>query len=192
MKKSSSNIDEVSLQPSIVTKKSDKKSEKPTKEKSKGAKVDDTNKISKVGVIYDIDEVVKEILEKENMEVGKMIYEPKGIHIMNKEFVDEYVDEDDPGFDTYVVNEENFVESCQELAKLNSFPVRAIKNDTKHDLAFRERARKKIELEKEKNKVTKSNTKKMKNNDSALLLQELSKKKKRGEDVDDDDLEQLK
>jgi len=126
------------------------------------------------------------------MEVGKMIYEPKGIHIMNKESVDEYVDEDDPGFDTYVVNEENFVESCQELAKLNSFPVRAIKNDTKHDLAFRERARKKIELEKEKNKVTKSNTKKMKNNDSALLLQELSKKKKRGEDVDDDDLEQLK
>ena len=25
---------------------------------------------------------------------------------------DEYLDEDDPGFDTYVVNEENFVASC--------------------------------------------------------------------------------
>jgi hypothetical protein len=26
--------------------------------------------------------------------------------------VDEYVDEDDPGFDTYVANEENFVACC--------------------------------------------------------------------------------
>lgn len=34
------------------------------------------------------------------------------IHPMNPEFIDEYVDEDDPGFDTYVVNEENFVASC--------------------------------------------------------------------------------
>jgi hypothetical protein len=34
------------------------------------------------------------------------------IHEMNKEFVEEYVDDDDPGFDTYVVNEENFVASC--------------------------------------------------------------------------------
>ena len=31
---------------------------------------------------------------------------------MNPEFMDEYVDEDDPGFDTYVVNEENFVARC--------------------------------------------------------------------------------
>mgnify|MGYP006932370774 FL=1 len=31
---------------------------------------------------------------------------------MNPDFDDEYVDEDDPGFDTYVVNEENFVASC--------------------------------------------------------------------------------
>ena len=121
-----------------------------------------------------------------------MQYDPKAIHIMNKDSTDEYVDEDDPGFDTYVVNEENFVESCQELAKLNNFPVRAIKSDTKGDMGFRERTRKRLEMEKETNKTTKSKAKKMKNNDSALLLQELSKKKKRGEDVDDSDLEQLK
>ena len=108
--------------------------------------------MSKAGVMYDIDETVKEILEKENLEQGKMIYDAKALHIMNKEFIDEYVDEDDPGFDTYVVNEENFVESCQELAKLNNFPVRAIKSDTKHDMGFRERTRKRIEMEKEKNK----------------------------------------
>jgi len=118
------------------------------------------------------------------------MYDSKVLHIHNPDFVDEYVDEDDPGFDTYVVNEENFVESCQELAKLNNFPVRAIKSDTKHDMGFRERTRKKLEAEKERSKQTKSKgTKKMKNNDSALLLQELSKKKKRGEDVDDSDLE---
>jgi hypothetical protein len=64
------------------------------------------------------------------------------LHPHNIEFKDEYVDEDDPGFDTYVVNEENFVASCQELAKLNDFPIRAINPDTKHDMAFRERHRK--------------------------------------------------
>ena len=37
-------------------------------------------------------------------------------HPMNREGIDEYQDDDDPGFDTYVVNEENFVASCRELA----------------------------------------------------------------------------
>ena len=37
-------------------------------------------------------------------------------HPMNPEGIDEYMDDDDPGFDTYVVNEENFVASCRELA----------------------------------------------------------------------------
>lgn len=35
---------------------------------------------------------------------------------MNKEGIEEYVDDDDVGFDTYAVNEENFVGSCRELA----------------------------------------------------------------------------
>jgi hypothetical protein len=35
---------------------------------------------------------------------------------MNIECIDDYEDDDDPGFDTYVVNEENFVASCEELA----------------------------------------------------------------------------
>ena len=77
-----------------------------------------------------------------------MQYDSKALHPMNLEYLDEYVDEDDPGFDTYVVNEENFVASCQELAKLNDFPKRAIKPDTKHEMAARERARKAMEAKK--------------------------------------------
>jgi hypothetical protein len=52
------------------------------------------------------------------------------LHTMNKEAIDDYIDDDDAGFDTYVVNEENFVASCQELAANNNFPARAIKPDT--------------------------------------------------------------
>jgi len=69
-------------------------------------------------------------MKENNLENGKQIYDPEAIHKMNTEFKDEYIDEDDPGFDTYVVNEENFVASCQELARLNEFPVRAIAPDT--------------------------------------------------------------
>jgi len=57
---------------------------------------------------------------------------------MNKEAVEEYMDDDDPGFDTYVVNEENFVASCRELADQNNFPARAIKSDTAEYMKFRE------------------------------------------------------
>jgi hypothetical protein len=42
----------------------------------------------------------------------------------------------------YVVNEENFVASCKELASLNNFPARAITPDTKDQMAHRERYRK--------------------------------------------------
>lgn len=42
----------------------------------------------------------------------------------------------------YVVNEENFVASCKELASLNQFPQRAIKPDTKDQMVHRERYRK--------------------------------------------------
>ena len=61
---------------------------------------------------------------------------------MNREGVDEYQDDDDPGFDMYVVNEENFVESCKELAQINNFPPRAIKPDTKDQMVHREKYRK--------------------------------------------------
>ena len=118
------------------------------------------------------------------------MYDAKCLHTKNPEFVDEYVDEDDPGFDTYVVNEENFVASCQELARLNQFPERAIEPDTKHNMAFRERFRKEQLAAKERNKApSKSGTKKLKSNDSALLLKELTKKKKRGEDMDEKEIE---
>ncbi len=61
---------------------------------------------------------------------------------MNREGLDEYVDDDDPGFDMYVVNEENFIPSCKELAQLNNFPARAIKPDTKDQMVHRERYKK--------------------------------------------------
>jgi hypothetical protein len=46
------------------------------------------------------------------MPPGKVQYDPKALNPSNPDFVEEYIDEDDPGFDTYVVNEENFVASC--------------------------------------------------------------------------------
>lgn len=91
-------------------------------------------------------------------------------HPMNPEGLDEYVDDDDPGFDTYVVNEENFVASCRELASQNNFPARAIAPDTE-DYAKKRDDFRKIQKEKEKMQV-----KAMKKDDSAMLLQKLQKK----------------
>jgi len=62
-------------------------------------------------------------------------------HSMNKDGTDQYIDDDDPGFDTYLVNEENFVASCKELANQNNFPTRAIKPDTKDQAQAREKKR---------------------------------------------------
>lgn len=62
---------------------------------------------------------------------GSFVFSPEEVNLMNREGIDEYVDDDDPGFDMYVVNEENFVASCKELAQLNNFPARAIKPDTR-------------------------------------------------------------
>ena len=47
---------------------------------------------------------------------ASFVFLPDEVNFMNKEGVDEYADDDDPGFDMYVVNEENFVVSCKELA----------------------------------------------------------------------------
>ena len=87
---------------------------------------------------------------------------------MNKEGVEEYVDDDDAGFDTYVVNEENFVASCRELASQNNFPARAIKPDTAEEVAFREKKREQRLKE----------TKNLKKEDSALMLKNLQNKRK--------------
>jgi hypothetical protein len=105
---------------------------------------------------------------------------------MNPEGLDEYQDDDDPGFDTYVVNEENFVASCKELANQNNFPARAIAPDTEDYARRREDYRKLI---REKEKVA---AKAMKKDDSALLLQKLQKKtteaKKRQAEKEGDEL----
>lgn len=120
-----------------------------------------------------------------------MIFDHKVLHPMNTEAVDEYVDDDDPGYDTYVVNEENFVASCQELARLNEFPKRAIKPDSGADMAFRERHRKAqlLKLEQQRGKMKKQ-VKKPKGSDSAQLLKELAKRKEKGVDVNDSNLAQ--
>lgn len=62
---------------------------------------------------------------------GSFVFAPEEVNLMNREGIDEYLDDDDPGFDMYVVNEENFVASCKELAQLNNFPARAIKPDSR-------------------------------------------------------------
>lgn len=63
-------------------------------------------------------------------------------HAANKEGIDEYLDDDDAGFEIYMVNEENFVASCKELADQHNFPSRAIKPDTKDQMVQREKYRK--------------------------------------------------
>lgn len=43
----------------------------------------------------------------------------------NVPFVDEYVDDDDPGFDLYEVEEKDFGKVCKKLAEKYNFPLRA-------------------------------------------------------------------
>jgi len=88
-------------------------------------------------------------------------------HPMNKEGIDEYMDDDDPGFDTYVVNEENFVASCRELAAQNNFPARAIAPDSE------DYAKKRDELKRVLREKEKVAAKALKKDDSAMLLQKL-------------------
>ena len=154
---------------------------------------DDEKALQAIQPKYDIDETISRIIKEAGLPKGKMMYNPKVLQPLNPESKDDYQDDDDPGFDTYVVNEENFVASCQELARLNDFPERAIAPDTKHDMAYREKVRKEQKAKNELMKAAQKQAKtKMKSNDSALLLQDLAKKKKRGQDMDEADLEQLK
>ena len=88
---------------------------------------------------------------------------------MNKEGIEEYVDDDDVGFDTYVVNEENFVGSCRELAVQYNFPARAIKPDTEEFQQYREKRRRE---QRDKEKAT------VRKDDSAFMLKNLQDKKK--------------
>lgn len=47
------------------------------------------------------------------------------------EVIDEYVDDDDPGFELYEIFEEYFESSCKELATRFGFPARSIKPESK-------------------------------------------------------------
>lgn len=72
---------------------------------------------------------------------GSFVFDQKALNIMNTEGVDEYQDDDDPGFDAYLVSEANFVESCRELASQYNYPARAIKPETDADLEYRTKVR---------------------------------------------------
>jgi hypothetical protein len=72
---------------------------------------------------------------------SSFVFDPNLLNIMNKEGIDEYQDDDDPGFDAYVMDEDNFVASCQELAKQFNFPARAINPDTEQNRVHREKKR---------------------------------------------------
>ena len=53
-----------------------------------------------------------------------------------KDLVDEYIDDDDPGFDLYEVNEIDFARVSKQLADNYGFPDRAVtsaKKKTKND-----------------------------------------------------------
>ena len=43
-----------------------------------------------------------------------------------KDLVDEYIDDDDPGFDLYEVNEKDFARVSKQLADNYGFPDRAV------------------------------------------------------------------
>ena len=47
---------------------------------------------------------------------SSFVFDHELMQPLNAEQVDDYEDDDDPGFDTFVVNEENFIASCEELA----------------------------------------------------------------------------
>ena len=87
------------------------------------------------------------------------VFANQEMQVMNKEGVDDYQDDDDPGFEIYVVNEENFVESCKELADINNFPARAIRPDTKEQ-----------QVQREKYKKQQQELHAVKKDDSAMLL----------------------
>ena len=98
------------------------------------------------------------------------------IHPINTEGLDEYEDDDDPGFDTFLVNEENFIASCEELAQQYNFPVRAIQPDTSESKKFREAKRQ--EMFKENGfAINAAKGKNRKKEDSAVLVKSPSQSK---------------
>lgn len=82
-----------------------------------------------------------------------------------------------------MVNEENFVASCKELADQHNFPSRAIKPDTKDQMVIREKYRKQQQ-----------DLLHVKKDDSAVILQKIPKgksvkkdNKQTAQHIDDDD-----
>lgn len=61
---------------------------------------------------------------------SSFVFDHDNLQPLNLDGINEYEDDDDPGFDTYVVEEQNFVASCTELAETYKFPARAIQPDS--------------------------------------------------------------
>ena len=87
--------------------------------------------------------------------------------------VDEYNDDDDPGFEIYEAHEMHFEESCKELAEKFGFPARSIKPQTKS-----ERKRELEEKEKE-NLKNKNNKLEEDLDDSAIILKHMQENKEK-------------
>lgn len=118
---------------------------------------------------------------------SSFVFEQDMLQPMNLEGLDEYEDDDDPGFDTFVVNEENFIASCEELADQYNFPKRAIAPDSTEQKTFREKKR--AQNAKENGvALAKAKKKGLEKEDSAVLLKPPGsvgdKEKKKKEDFD--------
>lgn len=72
---------------------------------------------------------------------SSFVFDHDNLQPLNLDGINEYEDDDDPGFDTYVVEEQNFVASCTELAETYKFPARAIQPDSEEQKVFREKKR---------------------------------------------------
>ena len=74
-----------------------------------------------VSVVKDASDIKVSFIKSDNSSFlankSSFIFDPDMIHPINTEGLDEYEDDDDPGFDTFLVNEENFIASCEELAQ---------------------------------------------------------------------------
>jgi hypothetical protein len=89
------------------------------------------------------------------------------------------VDDDDPGFDAYVVNEASFVASCKELAGQNDFPTRAIAKDDPEYKTWREKKKKAIKDAEIAEGCGPKPKAKIQKDDSEILLKKMQEKKEK-------------
>lgn len=113
-----------------VAKKPSKPAQKPQKEKEPAPiakKVEERREARKIERVLDPAKMPSMIAGEGNstfMDASSFTFPNDN---PTNESPDEYIDEDDPGFDLYEVHEEFFENSCKELATRFGFPARSIK-----------------------------------------------------------------